>query len=72
MTPLDLMIWALAAVVAFACFVLIVMLLNALVRSLFRKRPPQKTANTFIIEGTNAYDVAANVEKHERRRGEQQ
>lgn len=70
MTPLDLMIWALAAVVAFACFVLIVMLLNAMVRSLFRKRPQQRTASPFIIEGTNADDVAAN-EKNGRRLGEQ-
>ncbi|MEW1990770.1 hypothetical protein [Microbacterium sp. NPDC078849] len=71
MNPLDLMLWALAAVIAIACFVLIVLLLSALVRGLFRKRPPQKSANTFIIEGTNANDVSANVEKNGRRLGEQ-
>ncbi|RUQ07041.1 hypothetical protein D8M34_06105 [Microbacterium sp. HSID17254] len=71
MTPLDLMIWALAALVAVACFVLVVMLLNALVRSVFRKRPPQKSGHAIVLDGSRSTDSVVNAHEIPSRRGEQ-
>ncbi|MDY0984639.1 hypothetical protein SOM10_12105 [Microbacterium sp. CFBP9023] len=39
MTPIDFILWTLAILIAVAAFVLIVILLNAMVRALLRKRP---------------------------------
>ena len=70
------MIWALAVLVTIACFVLIVMLLNALVRTVFR-RATRKGSDTVLIPGHGTIfhappkSSSALAEKPDRR-GEQQ
>lgn len=50
MNPLDLMIWSLAVLFAIACFFLVVILLKALVRTIFQ-RATRKASETVLIPG---------------------
>lgn len=77
MTPLDIMLWALAGVIAIAALLFIVMvawMISSIVRSMLRKRTLAEPGDTYVFTGKpieqTAEQIAAEIAKARNRQGE--